>query len=331
MGLDKIKKEYSIKPFVKWVGGKTRLLPKIKRLLPNQINVFYEPFVGGGSVFLNLLQRMENGTLHINAFRVSDANEILINAYQCVKHDVSKVLQHLKRLKKEYQSADMKSLDKNHSHSMKDDWTMKDVIFHGKSYVFYYYRAKYNVLIKKRRKGKKKRRDPFLAALFIFLNKTCFRGLYTENRLGQFNVSFGHYMNPSIFTVENLIGISGLLRKYKVLFKAKQFSVRLYHSWTLQRTDFVFLDPPYVPLQHTTILKYTKDTPKFQHEHVVQVCKKLTDQKVPFICCNSLTPFTISNFVKNTMFSTEVHSISHLVDSKSPSKKKHEILVHLKV
>lgn len=331
MGLDKIKKEFTIKPFVKWVGGKTRLLPKINRLVPKQINVFYEPFVGGGSVFLHMLQRMENGSLHINAFRLSDANEILINAYQCVKHDVSKVLQHLKRLKREYQSADMKSLEKNHSHNMKDEWTMKDVINHGKSYVYYYYRAKYNVLLKKRRKGKKKRRDPFLAALFIFLNKTCFRGLYTENRLGQFNVSFGHYMNPSIYTVENLKSVSGLLRKYKVRFQAKQFLVRSYNSWTLPRTDFVFLDPPYVPLQNTTILKYTKNTPKFQHEHVVQVCKILTDRKIPFICCNSLTPFTISNFVQNPMFSTTVHSISHLVDSKSPSKKKFEIFVYLKV
>ena len=154
---------YPAKPFVKWVGGKTQLLDDIKKTLPCDLSqrnevTYVEPFVGRGAVLFWILQEYPNITRAI----INDINEELICTYRVIKSDVEKLILELERIQTEYLAL--------------DDIARKDY--------FLSQRERYN---------EKNNSDVETAALFIFLNRTCFNGLYRVNSKGKFNVSHGRY------------------------------------------------------------------------------------------------------------------------------------------
>ena len=167
----------NIKPIVKWVGGKTKIMNKIIGKLPPKFNNYYEPFVGGGSVFLSIPYTEK---AHINDF-----NEDLINIYKLIKTDYISLYKKLKQLETEYNSS--KNID-------------------TKKLLFMKNRNKFNNI-------KEKQGVP-RAGLYIFLNKTCFNGIMIENLNGDTKPSFGFHEKVSIANIDNMKRFSKKLNKY---------------------------------------------------------------------------------------------------------------------
>ena len=220
--------QQKVKPFVKWAGGKGGLLSQINNYFPNElktgkIQCYIEPFVGGGAVLIDILQRFE-----IEKVYAFDINKELINSYNVIKNEVDELITILKILEKEYLRLDMEE---------------------RKEY-YYNERKKYNSY-----RLADNETNVFKAAEFIFLNKTCFNGLYRVNRDGDFNVPMGSYKNPTICDEENLRGLSKLIQN--VEFKCVDYTDALNYS---NKDTFVYFDPPYRPLNITSgFTSYTKD------------------------------------------------------------------------
>ena len=203
-------------PFVKWAGGKTQLLPEIRKHYPHRIKKYCEPFVGGGAVLFDVLQKY-----HPEKVLVNDVNEELINTYLQIKTDCNLLIEQLSELQQNYKS---QSLEKN-------------------KILFYEKRLRYNELKINRNDAENLEK----ATLFIFLNKTCFNGLYRVNKKGEFNVPFNNAKNPLICDEENLRACSELLQNVQM--KTGDYSDC---KGFIDSETFVYLDPPYRPLTQTS-------------------------------------------------------------------------------
>ena len=206
-----------LKPFVKWVGGKGQLIEEIEKLfLANgkTATKYAEPMVGGGALFFSMLSKYQFEELYI-----SDINAELINAYVAIKRDVETLIERLKEMQMTFLP-----LDEN-------------------SRKFYYYnvRDKFNTV--KLNDGTSTEK----AALFIFLNKTCFNGLYRVNRKGLFNVPMGAFKNPTICDAENLRNIHNALQNVAIVCGDYTLSKSFIDNKT-----FVYIDPPYRPISETS-------------------------------------------------------------------------------
>ena len=203
-------------PFVKWAGGKSQLLPEIRTKYPQTVKKYCEPFVGGGAVLFDVLQKCRPEEVLVN-----DVNEELINTYLQIKTDCNLLIEQLSELQQNYKS---QSLEKN-------------------KILFYEKRLRYNELKINRNDAENLEK----AALFIFLNKTCFNGLYRVNKKGEFNVPFNNAKNPLICDEENLRACSELLQNVQM--KTGDYSDC---KNFIDSETFVYLDPPYRPLTQTS-------------------------------------------------------------------------------
>ncbi len=217
-----------VRPFVKWAGGKASLIPQIKNYYPQslktgQIDTYIEPFVGGGAILLDVLQNYD-----IKKAYAYDTNKDLVNAYNVIKTDVDDLIIKLKKYENEYIPLNMEQ---------------------RKAY-YYDIRDEYNSAEVKDGKLSVKR-----ASQFIFLNRTCFNGLYRVNQNGDFNVPMGKYKNPTICDEENLRGLSKLLKNVEIVCGDYGDTIHLVNNNT-----FVYFDPPYRPLNATSgFTSYTKE------------------------------------------------------------------------
>ena len=217
-----------VRPFVKWAGGKGSLIPQITKYYPEDlktgvIDKYVEPFVGGGAVLIDILQKYD-----VKEAYAYDTNKDLINAYNVIKTDVNSLINKLKKYEDEYISLEMEDRKK------------------------YYYdvRSEYNSAEIKDGKTSLKR-----AAEFIFLNRTCFNGLYRVNQSGDFNVPMGKYKNPTICDEENLEALSKLIKNVEFICGDYQTTEEI-----VDKNTFVYFDPPYRPLSVTSgFTSYTKD------------------------------------------------------------------------
>ena len=290
-------------PCLKWVGGKTQILDTVIDKLPIKINNYYEPFAGGGSVFIELLRRVHLKKNTIKEFCVNDINSDLINMYNCIKGDSTNLLSKLNKLNNEYSKARMVNYTK-----VSVEKTLTSAIRKGKVYVYYYYRYMYN---------KKKLKGVDRAALFIFLNKTCFRGLHREGPNG-FNVSFGNYSNPNIYDTVLIRQLSYLFNKYKVRFYNEDFEK--FCKRVKNKTDFVYIDSPYVE----TFDSYQKGGFN-KHKELVEVCNHLNKKGIKFLQSNSWTPWTRKQY-KN--FKTKKILCKRRINCKNPNDTDYEILIN---
>ena len=207
------------KPFLKWAGGKGQLLSQLSEYLPERISkepfTYIEPFVGGGAMLFYMLQHFSN----IRKAVINDVNEDLILTYRIIKDDVETLIVNLERLEKEYLA--ITDQDK-------------------RSQLFYEVREKYNQHI-----GDCIER----ASQLLFLNKTCFNGLFRVNKKGYFNVPYGKYANPTICNAKQLRADSQLLQSAQVEICLGDYAQTLKH---IDGLTFVYLDPPYRPLDATS-------------------------------------------------------------------------------
>jgi len=213
------------RPFLKWAGGKTQLLGQLSQRLPpeiksGEITSYVEPFVGGGSVFFSLIQKFPFRSSHI-----FDLNEELILIYHVIKKSRHKLIHELEILESEYNSARQED----------------------KECLYYHIRNLFN---QKKTEIDFHNYDPewvTRAACSIFLNHTCYNGLFRMNRRGEFNVPFGKYKTPRILNRKNLNQVSLLLQNTHIMLGdftgCKKF---------VDNTTFVYLDPPYRPLNTTS-------------------------------------------------------------------------------
>ncbi|SHM76852.1 DNA adenine methylase [Fibrobacter sp. UWR3] len=203
------------KPFIKWVGGKTQLLEEIRKYYPSHIEKYCEPFVGGGAVLFDVLSKALPNEVLIN-----DINAELINTYKQIKENCSGMIDELAKMQEKYWSS---SPEDNKS-------------------LYFEKRDRFNTL----KVNGNKKENLEKAVLFIFLNKTCFNGLFRVNSKGLFNVPFNNAKRPLLCDEENLKACSTLLKNVKM-------TVGSYSQCNdfIDNKTFVYLDPPYRPLTQT--------------------------------------------------------------------------------
>ena len=242
------------KPFVKWVGGKTQLLEEVRKSLPVDLylreNVTYvEPFVGGGAVLFWILQAYPNITRAI----INDINQELICTYKVIQNNVYELITQLGIIQSQYISLDAE----------------------GRKRYFFEKRKLYN---------SKKCSLVEVASLFIFLNRTCFNGLYRVNSKGEFNVPHGRYANPKICDADNLLAVSKLLQRVEIL--CGDFAET--EKFAGENTIY-YLDPPYKPLSETSsFTSYAKDG--FGDAEQIRLrdfCARIAEKKAIFVASNS--------------------------------------------
>jgi DNA adenine methylase len=230
-----------MKPLLKWVGGKTQILEDVLNLFPPSMDNYHEPFVGGGSVLLGVLSRVKAGSLHLyGAVHAADANPNLIAFYRNVQGRVEELIVELRRLVDEFATC------KSPGVVNRTATTAEEAHSSPESYYFWT-RARFNGLVGADRE------TPAASAAFLFLNKTCFRGLYREGPRG-FNVPFGNYKKPAILDEAHLRQVSALIQG--VEFRVADFKDSLA---VVKDGDFVYLDPPYAPETETSFVSYTAD------------------------------------------------------------------------
>lgn len=215
------------KPFIKWVGGKGQLIEQLDSYLPRNFDkwedaTYIEPFVGGGAMLFHMLQHYPN----IKHAYINDINTDLITCYKTIKNEPERLILSLKSIEEKY-------------YSLSNEKMQRDF--------FLGIRSKYN---------KKNHNEIENTAYFIFLNRTCFNGLYRVNKSGEFNVPFGKYKHPKICDADIIRTDSELLKRVNIL--NEDFESTFYAATS--NTLFYF-DPPYRPLSKTSNFNsYTKES-----------------------------------------------------------------------
>ena len=242
-------------PFLKWAGGKRQLLEEIEAHLPEKFGNYIEPFLGGGAAFFHLYN---NGFLK-HKITLIDNNPELVNTYIIVKNKAEELLLLLENFKKSY---------------------LKD------PHDFYYKLRNWD-----RQPDYYRRSSIEKAARTIFLNKTCFNGLYRVNSKGFFNVPLGRYKNPNIFNRQNILSVSEALKNTDII--CDDFSICLKMA---KAGDFIYFDPPYFPISETSCFTgYTKE------EFGADQQKRLRDTFAKLSCrrCFLMLSNSSADFIKN--------------------------------
>ena len=256
MALQKDKKRITAaRPFVKWAGGKNFLRSILESQLPDDFDsrdrvTYIEPFVGGGAMLFHMLNKHEN----IKRVVINDINRDLIRCYILVKENPQILIERLSPLKQKY---DKLGIDE-------------------KKEFFYEVRSEYNNIALD---------EDQRAAHFIFLNHTCFNGLYRENASGGFNVPYGRNNNPRIYDVDIIMADHRMLSKVDIVCgDYKNVITHLGKGY-----NFVYLDPPYRPLHGTSSFsKYTRSVfGDNEQEELKRFCDYLTERGCQIMLSNS--------------------------------------------
>ena len=314
-------KYHMIKPFIKWVGGKTQIIKPIISKFPIKVNNYYEPFLGGGSVLIELIKMLEEDKIIIEGnINVSDINNTLIITYQMIKKNPNELLLNLNKLTKNYSNASIKKIYEGKRPKNTIAPSLKLAKQQGKEELYYYYRNKFNKLkIKQKFKSNDKLK---LASLFIFLNKTGFRGLYRETN-NKFNVPYGNYKKPKIYDSNNIIQLSKLFNEYDIHFKNCDFYDI---SETIQSNDFIYLDSPYYPENEKSFVKYvSKGFTLEHHNKLKQLCDIISVKQANFLQSNSCTKYILASYKDYNISQIEC---KRSINSKQPDSKTMEVLIN---
>lgn len=246
-----------IRPFVKWAGGKGSLIPQLNNFYPYElkngiIERYIEPFVGGGAVLIDILQKYD-----VQEAYAFDINIDLINSYNVIKRNVEDLITNLKQMETEYLQLEQEER-KNYFYNKRDEYN--------------------NYTLKENEQNIQR------AAQFIYLNRTCFNGLYRVNKAGKFNVPMGSHKNPTICDAENLRNLSKLIQNVQFQYGDYKRSMEY-----VTENTFVYFDPPYRPLNVTSgFTSYTKEDFNDENQkELAEFYRELNEQNAKLMLSNS--------------------------------------------
>lgn len=236
-------------PIIKWAGGKSRLLPEITKRMPEHYGRYFEPFAGGAALFFD--QAPQSAVL-------SDTNADLTTLYRELRDNVEGVIRRLRVHKRLH--AERPRGTKSYYYDIRNRWNDSSIVW----------------------------KSPERAAAFIYLNKTCFNGLWRVNRAGEFNVPIGDYDNPSICMTSKLRLASKLLARADIRTDCYDKAIR-----DAKRGDFIYFDPPYDPISETSnFTKYGADGfTRADQTELATVARAFADRGVHVMLSNNNTPF----------------------------------------
>jgi len=291
------------KPFLKWAGGKTQIINDIISKIPTEMDNYHELFLGGGSVLLAVLSLQKQNKIIIkNKIYAYDINNALINVYKHIQNNKDELYKLINFYITEYDN--IKGIIVNRkSNSIEEAKTSKE------SY-YYWLRNKYNNIDKN---------TVECSALFMIINKTCFRGMYREGPNG-YNVPYGHYKKtPTIISETDLNYISDLIKD--VEFKQSSFIDSIKY---IKKSDFAYFDPPYVPEKSTSFVKYVEDGFNLEtHQLLFNEIKKLGNIK--FVMSNAKVELVTNNFKE---YNCEDIIARRAINSKKPDSTTTEVIIY---
>jgi DNA adenine methylase len=301
-----------IKPILKWVGGKTQILDKLLPDFPKEMNNYHEIFLGGGSVLLALLTYVKNGIIKINGnIYAYDLNDALICMYKNIQtnhNELYDCVQVIINEMNECATGPINRIPKNLEEAKEN-----------KENYYYWMRSKYNNLTLH------EKNSVYGSAMFIFLNKTCFRGIFRVGPRG-FNVPYGNNKNPEIINKLHLDEIHDLIQG--VIFKCCDFTESMS---TIETNDFVYLDPPYAPETVTSFVKYTESGFALEkHELLFETIQALSYLSIKMMMSNADVSLVRENFTncgEDKKYTVNSILCKRKINSKNPDAKALEVII----
>lgn len=282
------------KPIIKWAGGKSKIIDIILCQYPTEIQNYHEIFIGGGSILFAFLEYCNQKIITIKEkIYAYDINQELIGMYKDIQSRPHELYEEIQKYIIIY-----KNLSSNEQEK-------------------YYYklREQYNNLMKN-----KTNETLIISALFIILNKLCFRGLYRIGPNG-FNVPYGNYKNPEIINLEHLINISKLIAP--VVFESLDFRLSIP---LIKKYDFVYMDPPYFPEKKTSFVSYSENGFNYaDHKELFTMCYTFKERGIYLLMSNS--PSVKVSFTSEHGFSILDIKSRRSINSKTPDDIANEILI----
>lgn len=297
-----------VKPVLKWVGGKTQILEDVLAAFPSEMQNYHEPFVGGGSVLLGFLSYVKAGKIRVSGpVYASDLNSNLIGLYKNIQSRPSELIVEVTKLVDEFQTITGTEVNRKASN-------IQEAMSSPESYYFWI-RSKFNAL------SKEDRASLVGSAMLLFMNKTCFRGVYREGPHG-FNVPYGNYKNPHILDNDHIRTVSELIKD--VIFTTCSYSESLTR---VASGDFVYLDPPYAPESDKSFVSYTADGFTLeQHKTLFQMCGALNTNGAKLLMSNADVKLVKDAFPP-PHFTTKIIVCRRAINSKNPESKTNELLI----
>lgn len=293
------------KPVLKWVGGKTQIIKDVLAKIPNDMVNYHELFLGGGSILFAVLSLQRQGLMTIRKkVYAYDANEILINVYKHIQKNKDELFSYISYYISEYGSIVGHIINRKPT-------TIEEAKTSKESY-YYWVRNKFNNMDKN---------TVECSAIFMFLNKTCFRGMYREGPNG-FNVPYGHYKTtPTIVTKVDLDSVSDLIKNVEFIHNDFIDSIK-----KVKVGDFVYLDPPYAPENETSFVGYTLDGFTLEsHNKLFHEIVKLDGKKIKFLMSNARVELVL-NYFKDYQCTNIV--ARRAINSKKPDATTMEVLIN---
>jgi DNA adenine methylase len=271
-----------IRPFIKWAGGKRQLIPEIVKRLPKDFNKYYEPFVGGGALFMYLQHPF---TI------INDYSEELINAYIQIKDNPIELMKKLDEYEKQHIEKGAEFFYTIRGMDREKDWDKIDNITK--------------------------------AARLIYLNKTCYNGLYRVNKKGYFNVPFNQKMKVTTYDKKNILNLSKFLNQAGVKILKGDFEEACKDA---KKGDFIFFDPPYDVLENGSFEKYTADGFGVEEQkRLAMLFKKLHKKGCYLMLTNHNTPL-INDLYKD--FNIDVVGVKRMINSDVSNRKGEETIIY---
>jgi DNA adenine methylase len=298
------------KPILKWVGGKTQILDKLIVEFPTEINNYREIFLGGGSVLFTLLSYVNANIIKVYGKIYSyDINEPLIYVYKNIQaqhNDLFNTLQNIITVFNQCGNGEINRKPQN----------IEEALI-SKENFYYWIRSEYNKL------STIDKKTVYGSALFIFLNKTCFRGVFRVGPNG-FNVPYGHYNNPEIINKQHLDEIHHLIRD--VIFNCSDFTESL-SLYCIEENDYIYLDPPYVPEKETSFVKYTENGfNQDNHTNLFNLVHQITNENKKLMMSNADVTLVRDNF-KEKKYNIDSILCKRAINSKDPEAKAKEVII----